>query len=186
MPSRGEQLKAAQARHRHRNFVRMIAYLTENPCVDCGEADPIVLDFDHLPQYDKRFEIARAVSASTRSWSVILEEIQKCEVVCANCHRRRTARRARHRKHQLSEGILLPMPPEVEPVRAQIPHGGGAKGRHRCDCDPCRLRRNAYAREHRRTSARAASGDADSSESEVRSARGRSKTNIDKVEADPQ
>jgi hypothetical protein len=67
----------------------LIAFLRERPCVDCGESDPIVLEFDHLA--DKKF----AVSAGIRSrrWEDVLREIDKCEVVCANCHRRRTARR---------------------------------------------------------------------------------------------
>lgn len=104
MPSTGAKLREMQARHRQRNFVRMIEYLRGHPCRDCGESDPVVLDFDHLPGFAKRFEIARAVGASTRSWASILAEIEKCEVVCANCHRRRTARRAGHRKHLLSRG----------------------------------------------------------------------------------
>jgi hypothetical protein len=53
------------------------------------ETDPLVLDFDHLG--DKRFNISQALP--DRNWAAILAEIEKCEVVCANCHRRRTARR---------------------------------------------------------------------------------------------
>ncbi len=102
MPSKGAKLKEMQRRHRERNFERMMAYLRSHPCVDCGIDDPIVLDFDHLPQFEKRFAIARAINASTRSWQSIIAEIEKCEVVCANCHRRRTARRGMHRKHLLS------------------------------------------------------------------------------------
>jgi hypothetical protein len=68
----------------------LIEYFVAHPCVDCGEMDPIVLEFDHLR--DKRFEISAAIRG--RNWQTILDEIEKCEVVCANCHRRRTARRA--------------------------------------------------------------------------------------------
>jgi hypothetical protein len=57
--------------------------------VDCGETDPLVLEFDHLR--DKRFNIGNALPY--RNWASILAEIEKCAVVCANCHRRRTARR---------------------------------------------------------------------------------------------
>ena len=67
----------------------LIAYFEEHPCVDCGESDPVVLEFDHLR--DKEFTIGTALTK--RTWRAILEEIEKCEVVCANCHRRRTARR---------------------------------------------------------------------------------------------
>ncbi len=63
-------------------------YLT-HPCVDCGETDAVILEFDHLE--DKAFDIGQ--SLPYRNWQSILDEIAKCEVVCANCHRRRTARR---------------------------------------------------------------------------------------------
>jgi L-lysine 2,3-aminomutase len=56
-------------------------------CVDCGEKNPIVLDFDHLN--DKKYNISRMIHDGF-SWKAILKEIKKCEVVCANCHRLRT------------------------------------------------------------------------------------------------
>jgi len=64
-------------------------YLTKNSCVDCGESDPIVLEFDH--QKDKEFNISDGI---IRNMSIkrISDEILKCEVVCANCHKRRTAK----------------------------------------------------------------------------------------------
>jgi hypothetical protein len=67
----------------------LIRYFESHPCLDCGESDPVVLEFDHLR--DKSFAIGRQLSRT--NWQRILEEMKKCEVVCANCHRRRTARR---------------------------------------------------------------------------------------------
>jgi hypothetical protein len=67
----------------------LIDYLQTHPCVDCGESDPVVLEFDHLR--DKSFAVAAKLV--DYPWERILEEIEKCEVVCANCHRRRTAHR---------------------------------------------------------------------------------------------
>lgn len=64
-------------------------YLQEHPCVDCGESDLIVLEFDHLG--DKSFGIANGFMKPLKDFQ---EEIDKCEVVCANCHKRRTAKRA--------------------------------------------------------------------------------------------
>jgi 5-methylcytosine-specific restriction endonuclease McrA len=64
-------------------------YLRGHPCVDCGEPDVIVLDFDH--QRDKKHAISRLV-CSNKSWGEILVEIEKCEIRCANCHRSKTAR----------------------------------------------------------------------------------------------
>ena len=67
----------------------LVAYLRSGPCVDCGESDPVVLEFDHLRE--KKFSISAGLQG--RNWQSVLDEIAKCEVVCANCHRRRTARR---------------------------------------------------------------------------------------------
>ena len=62
----------------------------ERGCVDCGyNGHHIALDFDHLPRYDKVKDIAR-MCANNSSLDKILEEISKCEVVCAGCHRIRT------------------------------------------------------------------------------------------------
>jgi hypothetical protein len=69
----------------------LFEYFETHPCEDCGESDPVVLEFDHLG--DKLFDIGAALPY--RSWQSILEEIAKCDVVCANCHRRRTYKRLR-------------------------------------------------------------------------------------------
>ena len=60
-----------------------------HPCVECGEADPVVLEFDHVR--DKSFDIGQKLLHHSRE--AIVREIAKCEGVCANCHRRRTSRR---------------------------------------------------------------------------------------------
>jgi hypothetical protein len=59
-------------------------------CTDCGENNPIVLDFDHLK--DKKYNVSRMIHDGF-SWRAIKKEIDKCEVVCANCHRIRTYNR---------------------------------------------------------------------------------------------
>lgn len=70
------------------NKRQVLEYLLSHPCVDCGESDPVVLEFDHLR--DKVSGIAQLLHTHRR-WQVIADEIEKCEVRCANCHRRRTA-----------------------------------------------------------------------------------------------
>lgn len=84
-------LEAKRKRARVQKRMRyLLDYFQANPCVDCGEGDPLVLEFDHVRA--KCFDICRGLPE--RNWESILEEIAKCEVVCANCHRRRTAKRA--------------------------------------------------------------------------------------------
>jgi hypothetical protein len=65
-------------------------HLLEHPCVDCGEADPVVLEFDHRDSAQKRREVYWLVHTTAR-WETVLAEIEQCDVRCANCHRRRTA-----------------------------------------------------------------------------------------------
>jgi hypothetical protein len=69
---------------------RLMAYLNEHPCVDCGETDLRVLEFDHRDSSQKLEAVGRLI-ALRASWKRIQAEIEKCDVRCANCHRRRTA-----------------------------------------------------------------------------------------------
>lgn len=79
-----------ELKDRRRQFV--LEYLREHPCVECGESDPVVLEFDHV-RGEKLADVATLVH-SHRNMKELEDEIAKCEVVCANCHRRRTASRA--------------------------------------------------------------------------------------------
>jgi len=90
--NRGRYVEQARRRKQEQALARMrylLKYFETHPCADCRETDALVLEFDHLA--DKRFNIGSALPY--RNWQSILDEIAKCEVVCANCHRRRTARR---------------------------------------------------------------------------------------------
>lgn len=72
--------------HRHQAMCDRIKL--ESGCVDCGYAErAVVLEFDHLPGFEKKFVIGQAAN---RSRDAVLREIAKCEVVCCNCHRIRT------------------------------------------------------------------------------------------------
>ena len=65
------------------------------PCADCGNRYPTVcMDFDHTED-NKEFDIA----GTSRSLENVLTEIAKCEVVCSNCHRIRTAQRGQYVKN---------------------------------------------------------------------------------------
>lgn len=70
----------------NRKFI--IDYLKQHPCVDCGEKDIIVLQFDHIR--NKRWNVSFLLAGS--SLDTIKKEIAKCEVRCANCHTRKTAK----------------------------------------------------------------------------------------------
>ena len=63
-------------------------WLKKQECTDCGEKNFRVLELDH--QRDKSYNISERISYTP--FKTIMKELEKCEVVCANCHRIRTAR----------------------------------------------------------------------------------------------
>jgi len=69
---------------------QVFEYLLTHPCVECGEDDIIVLEFDHRTQTTKRFDVMSATHG--HAWKTVKAEIDKCDVLCANCHKRRTAK----------------------------------------------------------------------------------------------
>lgn len=61
----------------------------KTPCADCNQSfHPVCMDFDHIS--DKKFSIAEGINIHKYPMNKLLKEIEKCEVVCANCHRKRT------------------------------------------------------------------------------------------------
>lgn len=80
---------SAMLRAKARAFVK--SYLFNHPCVDCGEIDVRVLEFDHVDPATKVHAISYMVSKGMKP-EKIADEIEKCEVRCCNCHRRRTRR----------------------------------------------------------------------------------------------
>ena len=85
------QVAASRTRRRAAAHDFIERYLSCHPCSDCGEVDLTVLEFDH--RRDKRAAVSTLRYAAT-GCAALAEEVAKCDVVCANCHRRRTARRA--------------------------------------------------------------------------------------------
>lgn len=65
---------------------------SKTPCKDCGQYfDPVCMDFDHLEGFDKLGNISRFTNSGCTQ--KVLQEITKCELVCACCHRLRTKKR---------------------------------------------------------------------------------------------
>ncbi len=86
--ARSKERNKAQ-RIRNRAFIaRVKSFLS---CVDCGESDPRVLDFDHVRGVKKNN--VSDMASGAYSISRIKKEIRKCEVRCANCHRKATNQR---------------------------------------------------------------------------------------------
>ena len=79
-------------------FREIIVQSKNKPCADCGQSFPsYVMDFDHRD--DKKFTISRINMIASES--ALRIEIEKCDVVCANCHRERT-----HQRSLLPDGVI--------------------------------------------------------------------------------
>lgn len=73
------------------NRDKLIKYLLSQKCVDCGESNIIVLDFDHKDDVNKIANISKLIYGGC-SWDKIKTEMNKCDIRCANCHRIRTSK----------------------------------------------------------------------------------------------
>ena len=88
--NRYRQLALALIRKKKSYYLKraVVNKLKDKPCADCKKTYPhYVMDFDHNDDNDKVGDIAHMLSFSLET---IKEEISKCDVVCANCHRIRT------------------------------------------------------------------------------------------------
>lgn len=93
-----------QTETRRAKLLELAKQFKNKPCMDCGGQYPAVaMDFDHRPDEEKLFSITRAYM-DNYSDEEILAEIEKCDLVCANCHRVRTAIR-----HHGGVQMLLPL-----------------------------------------------------------------------------
>ena len=90
---------------RQRLILWTVEYLRSHPCVDCGEGDPIVLDFDHISPDGKSWSIGEMLQRNMGR-ATVAAEMAKCAVRCANCHRRRTANQFGWHKALLSRPMV--------------------------------------------------------------------------------
>ena len=74
-------------------FKKYIDDIKQSPCMDCGNTfPPCAMDFDHRIATEKLHCVSR-LAGTVRSMKKIIEEIDKCDLVCSNCHRIRTHNR---------------------------------------------------------------------------------------------
>lgn len=94
-------------------------------CVECGTTED--LQFDHIDPRLKSFDVGSCMSSMT--WSRLIVELSKCQLLCATHHRDKTK------------------------VELGVAHGGGVAGKSNCKCGLCRLRRRNYQRDRRQRQA---------------------------------
>ena len=96
-----------QTKTRYRRRIQKVWDLKRKPCVDCGiQYEPWQMQFDHLDSDSKVRKISQLV---THSWKKVLEEIEKCELVCANCHADRTYKRKVSKEKSALSGFNTPI-----------------------------------------------------------------------------
>lgn len=87
--------RIVRIKHRQESQISIVRELKNKPCLDCGNKYHFsAMQFDHV-RGKKEFKLA---SARNRSTEEIISEVNKCEVVCANCHSYRTWSRAKKKK----------------------------------------------------------------------------------------
>jgi hypothetical protein len=87
--------KSNKAAYKERNLQRRLERKTwfsnevkkNLACLECGESDPVCLDFHHRDQTTKLESVSKLLT-DLRSKTKILAEVAKCDVLCANCHRK--------------------------------------------------------------------------------------------------
>ncbi len=69
-----------------------MARIKDVPCMDCKNKYPwYVMDLDHRENEEKITNLAKMIIRY--AWETVLKEIEKCDIVCSNCHRIRTYNR---------------------------------------------------------------------------------------------
>jgi len=111
-----ERAREARRKHYHANkeqyFARnaqkklemrqYVAQIKNVPCMDCGIKYPVyVMEFDHRDRHDKVATIGKIILNG--SWKALYAEIEKCDIVCSNCHRLRTAKQLGWNDYELGE-----------------------------------------------------------------------------------
>jgi len=81
-----DKVRSKAQRHAAKQAALLIRFKRRKGCFECGLHDIRVLQFDHVGR--KNFTVTQHLSNC--SLKTILAEIQKCDVVCGNCHLRRT------------------------------------------------------------------------------------------------
>ena len=104
-------------RERRQRGKQYVDAIKSQACTDCGvQYPPYVMDFDHV-RGEKLLNLSK-LRHSRLAWSRLIAELEKCEVVCSNCHRIRTQLRIERKPVPLSTAPLwLALGYVVIPVR---------------------------------------------------------------------
>ena len=135
---RNRQREIDRVMKRQRATLEFLRELRHVPCKDCGGTFlPHQMDFDHRDPTTKSFGLtwSRAMLASRQR---LLEEIAKCDIVCANCHAGRTyLQQADRWARRRAEGKLIDTPRHISKRRRSIPRRDFILGLRDRPCADC-------------------------------------------------
>jgi len=80
-------IKKLKAKSTAKKRKYLLEYLLKNPCIDCGEKNVLVLEFDHR---ENKINDISGMIRGENGYASMVSEIKKCDVRCANCHRAKT------------------------------------------------------------------------------------------------
>jgi hypothetical protein len=100
---RNERKRENISNSHRRNVQYVLDYLKNHPCEYCNETDPLVLEFDHKDPTTKVNHVS--LFMRSRSLKSLKQEISKCRVLCANCHRRKTAEQFKYTMWRIINGV---------------------------------------------------------------------------------
>lgn len=87
------RVRVVNERTRQKLHEFLAAYFENNPCVECGEDNILVLEIDHINNKSKNGKAFSMGEARRNGISLrkVKKELERCQVLCANCHRVKTA-----------------------------------------------------------------------------------------------
>ncbi len=111
--NRNKQLLLAKKRKQRyvKERKELLAIIKNKPCYDCGKTYPSwVMDFDHRQGKTKIGSVSFLAFRKLLHFDKIKEEIAKCDLVCANCHRERTYQRLQKAKFaEIANEVKAPL-----------------------------------------------------------------------------
>ena len=101
-----ERFKFYAYRNRRMKSMRLRETKAQTPCHDCGNSFPwYVMEYDHVPE--RGIKVKSPGQMTDAGWSKIQTELDKCDIVCANCHKVRTYNRNQQGINVEFEDVLL-------------------------------------------------------------------------------
>jgi len=99
----------ARPGRRHNRKLIIQEYKACRPCVICGESDPVCLTFHHRDPATKKFSISQSLRVGVKL-DVVIAEMEKCDIICANCHLKLHKEKPVPRDIRVSSGVGIQSP----------------------------------------------------------------------------